>query len=79
MRLEYPGELGTIWMLNNQDEYISSLDESSLGRSTLDCRKIICAHDDYPLASLCYLDLGVGDSAAVVELVAQLVRSQGMH
>ena len=31
VRLEYPVEMGTIWMLNNQNEYIGSLDESTLG------------------------------------------------
>ena len=39
--LEYPVEMGTIWMLNNQNEYIGSLDESTLGRPTLNCRTIL--------------------------------------
>ena len=70
VRLEYTVELGTIWMLNDQGEYIGSLHESRLGRPTLNCRTILCEHDDYPLVSLSSLDPDPGVAAAVVEPVA---------
>ena len=58
-------------MLNNQNEYIGSLDESSLGRPTLNCRTILCTRDDYPVAALCSLDPGgPGDTTAVAKSVA---------
>ena len=77
-RLEYPVEMGTIWMLNNQNEYIGSLDESSLGRPTLNCRTILCTRDDYPVAALCSLDPGgPGDTAAVAKSVAAASETTG--
>lgn len=54
-------------MLNDQGEYIGSLDESILGRPTLNCRTILCKQDDYPLVSLSSLDPDPGVVAAVVE------------
>ena len=38
IRLEYPEELGTIWMMNKSGKYIGSLDESAVGRPTLNYR-----------------------------------------
>lgn len=33
IRLEYPSQIGTIWMLNNLGDYVGGLDESYLGRT----------------------------------------------
>ena len=67
VRLEYPVELGTIWMLNDQGVYIGSLDDIRLGKPTLNCRTILCEQDDYPLVSLCSSDPDPSVAAAVVE------------
>ena len=65
-------------MLNNQNEYIGSLDESTLGRHTLNCRTILCTRDDYPVAALCSLDPGgPGDTAAVAKSVAATGETTG--
>ena len=69
IRLEYPSEIGTIWMLNNSGNYIGSLDESYLGRPTLNCRTLLYDPADYnflPYNS----DAGPGATEAVAEQAA---------
>ena len=76
VRLEYPSELGTIWMINNSGNYIGSLNENSQGRPTLNCRTQLFDSADYSsLASI--LDPGPGATEAAAEQVASADEAMG--
>ena len=51
IRLEYSTDIGTIWMLNKSGNFIGSLDESVLGRPTLNCRTLLYDSADYTFPS----------------------------
>ena len=68
IRLEYPSDIGTIWMLNSSGNYIGSLDESYLGRPTLNCRTLLYDSANYILPSIS--DSGSGATGSAAEQAA---------
>ena len=64
IRLQYSSEIGTIWMLNRSGDFIGSLDESILGRPTLNCRTLLYDSADYTSPSIVFPGSGATESAA---------------
>ena len=64
IRLQYSSEIGTIWMLNRSGDFIGSLDESILGRPTLNCRTLLYDSADYTFPSVSFPGSGATESAA---------------